>query len=189
MRIIKRKGPVNNLSYPIRDKRVSIRSLGEGDLEDLYALETDVEVKRYLGGPIQRPRDEWLNLLRAKLGAENCPLIIELNEDGSFVGRASFAKTMLQTTSHATPLLEGWKIEVLIGRNFWSRGFGNEVANSLIKVAFEFQDVTSIVSVVHPENQASLRLMTALGFENLGTKISSSLDHGHVVFHLERPID
>jgi RimJ/RimL family protein N-acetyltransferase len=97
---------VNNLSLPIHSERVLIRCLEDRDPQDLYTLETDPDVKRYVGGPEQRPRDEWISLMRAKLGADSCPLAIVLNQDASFVGRTLVAKTFLTTASR--PL---WEVE------------------------------------------------------------------------------
>lgn len=63
--------PVSILQLPILTEHLLIRCLEECDLEDLYALESDREVKFYIGGPVQRPRDEWINCMRDTLGAEN----------------------------------------------------------------------------------------------------------------------
>jgi [ribosomal protein S5]-alanine N-acetyltransferase len=189
---------VNDLSLPIRGERVSIRRLEERYFEDLYALETDPDVKRYVGGPVQRPRDECIRLMQSILGAETCPLVIELNEDGSFVGSASLARTFLATTSPGAVWPNEWEIKVLIARKFWGNGFGREAASKLIISAFTLQEVTSVVSVVDPENTASRKLMDNLGFQCVGRKCSQTLDpvggkyvkgwdHEHMIFRLARP--
>ncbi len=106
---------MNDLSLPIRGERVSIRHLEEHDLANWYALETDPEVKRYIGGAVRYSVDEFIShgheILRAGAG----PLIIELNEDRSFVGKASLAKNALKTTSQPLGKYE-WEIQVLIAR-------------------------------------------------------------------------
>jgi hypothetical protein len=45
---------------PIVGTKVLIRKLNEKDLESLYALEIDDDVKRYVGGPVTRPQQEWI---------------------------------------------------------------------------------------------------------------------------------
>ena len=52
---------MNDLSLPIRGERVSIRHLEEHDLANWYALETDPEVKRYIGGAVRYSVDEFGN--------------------------------------------------------------------------------------------------------------------------------
>lgn len=54
------KATIAYLPTPIVGEKVTIRSLSEGDLERLYALEIDEEVKRYLGGAMKRPGEEWI---------------------------------------------------------------------------------------------------------------------------------
>jgi ribosomal-protein-alanine N-acetyltransferase len=190
---------VNDLSLPIRCERVLIRCLEERDFEDLYALDIDPDVKRYVGGPVQRPRVECISLMRAKLGAETCPLAIVLNEDASFVGRALLAKTRLTTISQPLWKIE-WEIQVLIARKYWCKGFGREVASELIGVAFALSEVTSVVAIVHPENAASRKLMDNLGFrydgqnssqtwDPVGGKYVREWDHEHMIFRLARPYE
>ncbi|HEV7910718.1 MAG TPA: GNAT family N-acetyltransferase [Methylocella sp.] len=179
---------MNDLSLPIPGERVSIRRLEERDLEDLYALDTDPDVKRYVGGPVRSPRDEWISFGRAELGAETCPLAIALNEDGSFVGRASLLIKHIPLAPGGS-FLDGWELQVLIARKYWCKGFGREVASELIGVAFALQEVTSVVAVVHPENTASRKLMDNLGFQYAGQKSSPGCwDDKHIIFRLIKPI-
>lgn len=181
---------MNDLALPIRGERVSIRRLDERDLENLYALETDPDVKRYVGGPVRRSRDEWLSLMRDKLGAETCAFAIALNEDGSFVGRASLGMSCRATTSSGSgyQIESEIEIQVLIARRFWGKGFGREVVSELIRAAFELQEVTSVIAVVHPENMASRKLMDDLGFQHDGQKSSPGCwDDGNMIFRLTKP--
>lgn len=179
--------PLSNLLLPIHSDRLLIRHLEERDFEDLYALETDAEVKRYVGGPVLRPRDECVSLMRLKLGSETCPLSIVMNEDASFVGRALLAKTRLTITSR--PLWEiEWEIQVLIARKYWGQGLGKEVVNELIRGAFALPEITSVVAVVDPNNVASQKLMENLGFHYVDKKSSpGSWDNNHMVFLLTKP--
>ncbi|MFZ3328122.1 MAG: GNAT family N-acetyltransferase [Methylocella sp.] len=178
---------MNDLSLPIRGERVSIRRLEERDFEDLYALDTDPDVKRYVGGPVQRPRDECISLMRAILGAETCPLAIVLNEDARYVGRALLAMTRLTTTSQPLWKIE-WEVQVLIARKYWYQCFGQEVVNELIRVAFALREVSSVVAVVDPENKRSRKLMDNLGFQYVDQKSSpGSWDDKHLVFRLTKP--
>jgi RimJ/RimL family protein N-acetyltransferase len=178
---------LSNLLLPIHSDRLLIRHLEERDFEDLYALETDAKVKRYVGGPVLRARDECMSLMRLKLGSETCPLSIVMNEDASFVGRALLAKTRLTITSR--PLWEiEWEIQVLIARKYWGQGFGQEVVNELIRCAFALPEITSVVAVVDPNNVASQKLMENIGFQYVDKKSSpGSWDDNHMVFRLTKP--
>jgi ribosomal-protein-alanine N-acetyltransferase len=180
---------VSFFPLPIKSEHVCIRSLDGGDLEDLYALETDPEVKRYISAPVPTPKDEWMRPMRDRLGADTCALAIILNDDGSFVG-SSLGVTCCTTTSSDSELQIESEIEiqVLIARRFWGNGFGRDAVSELIRAAFELQEVTSIVAVVDPENTASRKLMDNLGFQHDGQKSSPGCwDDNHIIFRLARP--
>jgi [ribosomal protein S5]-alanine N-acetyltransferase len=176
---------LNHLSLPIHSERLVIRRLEERDLENLYALETDRNVKRYVGGPVKYTKDEFIS---RGLRAGDGPLIIELNEDGSFAGRASLAKTDLVTTSRPWGEIE-WEIQVLIARKYWCKGFGREVVSALTGVAFTVPEITSVIAVVDPENAASRNLVDYLGFQYDDRKSSPGRwDDNHMIFRLTKPL-
>jgi [ribosomal protein S5]-alanine N-acetyltransferase len=178
---------MNDLSLPIRGERVSIRHLEEHDLANWYALETDPEVKHYVGGAVRYSVDEFISHGHETLTAGAGPLIIELNEDGSFVGKASLAKNALKTTSQPLGKNE-WEIQVLIARKYWGPGFGEEVVNELIRAAFALEEITSVIAVVHPENAASRKLMDKLSFQHDDQKSSPGRwDDNHMVFRFTKP--
>lgn len=189
---------MNDLSLPIRGERVSIRRLEERDLANWYALEADPCVKRYVGGAVHYSADEFISHGRKSLRAEAGPLIIELNEDGSFVGKASLAKTCLETTSPGAMWQTEWEIQVLIAKLFWGEGFGREAVSELVSAAFALREVTSVVAVVDPEHKPSRKLMDNLGFQCVGRKCSltwdpigrkflQNWDHEHMIFRLAQP--
>jgi RimJ/RimL family protein N-acetyltransferase len=179
--------PVCILPLPIHTKNLLIRCLEERDLEDLYALEADREVKRYVGGPVRRPMDEWTNCMRDRLGPENCTLAIELIKNGSFVGRASIGTKTIVKAPPPTVDIE-CELQILVVRKYWGKHFGREVARSLIEACFALVDVSSIVAIVDPEHAASRKLMDIFGFQYVDQKSSpGSWDDKHMVFRLTKP--
>jgi ribosomal-protein-alanine N-acetyltransferase len=178
---------VSVLLLPIRGNRVLIRCLEEGDLEGLYALDTDAEVKRYVGGAVPHTKEAFFSRVRTTLGPQTCLLAIGLIGNENFVGRASFAKTFIITS---TGVHTEWEISVLIAQKFWGNRFGQEVVSELTTAAFMLSEVPSVVAVVHPDNTASRNLMDKLGFKLDGLKYSPQLcDHEHMIFRLPRPIE
>jgi len=54
-----------DISLPIIGKAIVIREMRDEDIELLYDLETDNEVKRYVGGgTLSRPKQDWIERMR-----------------------------------------------------------------------------------------------------------------------------
>ena len=166
---------------PIMGPRVLIRGLSTEDLEALYELEIDEDVKQYVGGPVTRPRQEWIDVM-----AELCsspfailPLIIACKLTGEFVGRASlsFASLALKNKEERC-----WEIQVLIAKKYWGRHLGQEVTKLLMDAAFDDLGALSVAAIVDPRNEASVALVKGLGFTYVSTMQSNRWDDGHYVF-------
>lgn len=165
-----------------------IRRLEERDLEPLYELDSDQEVKRYVGGSVQLPRDQWIGRMREKLGTGSCPLAISLRQDASFVGRASLCEIGFAPNPPDRVRDRECELQILIARNYWGKGLGFDTANALLQAAFASDHVASIVAVIHPDNTASLNLMDKLGFNFVELKHSpTNWNHQHKIFRLAWP--
>jgi ribosomal-protein-alanine N-acetyltransferase len=144
------------LPTPIVGKKVIIRSLSEGNLGQLYALEVDEDVKKYVGRSVKNRRKEWITGMSRSLGQAHQPLCVTVKATGNFAGRASLSYPGLP--------LEESELQVLIARRYWRSGFGYEVSELLISAAFDRLGARSVVAVVHPENTASRKMCEKLGF-------------------------
>jgi [ribosomal protein S5]-alanine N-acetyltransferase len=148
---------VINTLLPIVGIKVLIRKLNEKDLESLYALEIDDHVKRYVGGPVTTPQQEWIEGMAGLCSTPNAalPLIVIYKVSGDFAGRASLSPV---------PLSRSWEIQVLIAKKYWSQRLGREVTELLMGVAIDDLKASSVVAIVDPKNEASLTLAKDLGF-------------------------
>ena len=83
-----------DIPFPIIGQAILIREMRAEDIELLHDLETDTEVKRYVGGgTLTRPKQDWIEgmrRLRVTRGA-HLPLIVTCKGTGQFVGRAALA--------------------------------------------------------------------------------------------------
>ncbi len=75
-----------------------------------------------------------------------------------------------------------FEIQVLLAKNYWGKHLGREATELLMDVAFNCIKASSVITIVHPENAASLALVEDLGFTRVGTKQSGGWDNGHYVF-------
>jgi ribosomal-protein-alanine N-acetyltransferase len=61
------------------------------------------------------------------------------------------------------------EVAYLLARPFWGRGLGTEVARALVAYAFERLEVSRLVCLIDPGNEASRRVAERAGFRAGGT--------------------
>jgi len=120
---------------------------------------SDAEVMRYLGpeGAVLSREDAWRQMA---MFAGHWTLrgygtwAVEERATGSFVGRVGLHYP------------EGWPDRELgwaLARPFWGRGLALEAARAAIAHAFGPLAWTHVISLIHPENERSIRLALRLG--------------------------
>jgi ribosomal-protein-alanine N-acetyltransferase len=70
-----------------------------------------------------------------------------------------------------------------IGKDYWGKGYATEAAEAMLQYAFEQLDLSKIIGAVHPDNNASNRIMEKIGLKRTGT--ISGLDEGYAYFNGE----
>ena len=61
------------------------------------------------------------------------------------------------------PELEETEVGFLLGRNFWRRGYATEAAAASLHFGFEYFSLNHIIALVHPKNNASIRVIEKCG--------------------------
>ena len=156
----------------LETERLTLRMFREEDLESYAEICADAEVMRYLnkGKPFTRA-ESWRQMaflvghwqLR---GYGNWA--VEERASGCLIGRIGFLNP------------EGWpgfEIGWTLGREFWGKGYAIEGARRALQYAFTELDRDHVISLIHPENRASIRVAERLGekregqTEILGTEV------------------
>lgn len=149
-------------------ERLLLRSLRASDIDDYAAMYADHEVLRYLGGgpePWDRGRSwrhmafmvgHW-QLVGAGIWA------IEHRESGAFVGVVGFA---------APECWPGFELAWALSRQWWRQGFATEGACSALAYGFTDLRKDHIISLIHPENRASIRVA-----ERIGERLRGRINH------------
>jgi RimJ/RimL family protein N-acetyltransferase len=148
--------------------RLRLRPFRPSDFEDYAALNADPEVRRYLGGgedPWDRGRS-WRHLAflvgHWHLGGSGM-WALELRETGDFLGLTGFAEP------------EGWpgfELAWTLGRCWWGHGYATEGARAALAHAFEVLGKESVISLIDPRNQRSIRVA-----ERIGQRLQGRIDH------------
>ena len=141
--------------------RLSLRCFTGADLDNIYALDNDPDVMRYINGGTPTPRNVIEN--------EILPTFLQYDEQrpefgfwaamekssGDFLGWFSFR-----------PVNDTYD-EIALGFRLrqaaWGKGLATEGAQALMRKAFSELGVHRIVATTYEENQASRRVMEKSG--------------------------
>jgi RimJ/RimL family protein N-acetyltransferase len=151
---------MDELEIPtLETTRLRLRSFRKNDLDDYAALNADPEVLRYLGGgPNPWDRGRASRHMAFLLGHWRVwgtgSWAVELRESSTFIGIVGFSEP------------EGWpgfELAWALARRFWGHGYATEGARAALDYAFTVLKREHVISLIDPENHASIRVADRLG--------------------------
>ncbi len=164
--------PVPTMPLELVTERLLLRQFRDDDLEAYAAIQADPVVARHVGDGAPADREASWRLMALFLGhwtlRGHGQYAVEERAGGSFVGRVGLWRP------------EGWpglEIGWLIGRDRWGRGYATEAARTVAQAAFAELGVDRLISVIRPDNVASIRVARKIGAVH-DTTIEL---HGHTV--------
>ena len=142
----------------LETERLRLRAFAARDFEPYAAMMADAEVTRYLGDgrPLARA-DAWRQLayLMGHWALRGFGLwAVEERATGALVGRIGLLEP------------EGWpgfELAYTLARPAWGRGYAREGAAAALAYARETLGREEVISIIRPENLASIRVAIALG--------------------------
>ncbi len=149
----------------LETKQLTLRMLRESDIDAYAEMVADPEVMRFIGDgkALSRPL-AWRNLAMM-IGHWHLrgygPWAVEERGTGQLVGRIGFWNP------------EGWpgfELGWMLRRQFWGRGYASEGARAALDFAFTRLDQPAVISLIYPENAASIRVAQRLG-EHLAGRV------------------
>ena len=152
----------------LETERLRLRPFAKSDIDDYAALYADPEVLRYLGGgaqPWDRGRS-WRHMAflmgHWQLGGAGM-WAVEHRETGDFLGVIGFASP------------EGWpgfELAWTLARRWWGHGYATEGARAALAYAFTILEKDRVISLIHPDNAASIRVA-----ERIGERLQGRIQH------------
>src|SRR4051812_31860503 len=141
----------------LETERLRLRPFRKSDIDDYAALNSDPEGMRYIGGETwdrgRSSRHLAFLLGHWQLGGSGM-WAVEQKETGAFLGMVGFADP------------EGWPgfelAWILAGRG-WGHGYATEAAGAALAPASTAMNKSRVISLIHPENLASIRVAERLG--------------------------
>jgi RimJ/RimL family protein N-acetyltransferase len=148
--------------------RLRLRPFRRSDIDNYAALKADPEVLRYLGGgsqPWDRGRS-WRHMAfllgHWRIGGVGT-WVVEDRETSAFLGIIGFSEP------------DGWpglELAWTLVRRVWGNGYATEGARAAMDYAFTVWKRDRVISLISPENQASIRVA-----ERLGETLQGRINH------------
>ncbi len=145
----------------IETPRLFLRFLKVEDAADCHALETDPEVKQFLGGPSRKSVQFYRSQIAERAAGVSTTLAVTLKKTGEFLGRCGFTeyREFVETV--------GWEINIVLGRQCPKKqGYATEIGLALIRSGFDTLGCGTILGVAETANIASLKLCEKLGMKH-----------------------
>lgn len=144
----------------LETERLSLRRLRLDDLDDLFALYRDPEIRRYfpegtLSYAETRAELEWFlngHPVHPELG-----LWATIHKaSGRFIGRCGLLPWTIEGRAEV-------EVAYLIARKFWGQGLGSEAAQAIADHAFTRLGLRRLICLIDPANEPSKRVATKIG--------------------------
>ncbi len=154
---MEREIQMDGVGIPTREtERLRLRPFRVSDFDDYAAMCADPEVARYLNVRFTREQS-WRHLAflvgHWKLRGYGM-WAVEHRETGTFLGRIGFADP------------EGWpgcELAWALVRRCWGHGYATEGARAALALAFTLLNKDRVISLIRPENRASIRVAERIG--------------------------
>jgi ribosomal-protein-alanine N-acetyltransferase len=168
----------------VETERLILREILPSDAEELFAMDSDPDVHRYLGNKPIQTIEEVQNAIRrirnqyiengigrwAVLEKENC----------DFIGWSGLKLENEQRGNHINYYDLGYRFH----NNYWGKGFATEAALASMEFGFSKMGLEVINATADVENAASINVLTKSGLKLLET--FDSYDRPHHWFGITR---
>lgn len=151
----------------LETRRLLLREIDEGDFDELYRMNRDPEIMKYVGDGSVRNRDQMVKELEMlithytrKPGLGIWATIQK--ESGRMVGASGLVYY------DNTPEIE---IGYRMLKEHWNKGYATEASLGLLAYGFQTLRLDKIVSSAHVDNHASRRVMEKIGMTYIDDRV------------------
>jgi len=145
--------------------RLYLREFVPSDWENIYQLDSDPEVMKYLSQFAMDDKSDYPKIIERCIAYyhENPGFgvwaVIEKESD-KFIGWF-----MLKKYKYSDDQELGYRLM----KKYWNRGYATEMSLKLIEYSFLKKNLSKIVAITHPENIASQKVLKKIGMKYIKT--------------------
>lgn len=148
----------------LETKRLVLRRLQPDDLDSLFALYRDPDIRRYFPEGTLSYEETRRELDWFVAGGDPDHPALGLwatihKESRAFIGRCGLIPWTIDGTLEV-------EIAYLLAKPYWRLGLGREIAQALVRYGFEELHVSRLIALIDPDNGASRRTAVAAGLRH-----------------------
>ena len=152
--------------FPIKTKRLTIREIGNGDLQELLSYRSLPEVWKYLEHDLDTEKEtknyiKWARAQNRKKPRSQYRLVLVQSETGRLIGDCNIIIP--------NPKDRAAHLGYTIHPGFWGKGFATEAVKALIHFGFKQLMLRRIYATCDTKNRASTRVLEKAGMKREGT--------------------
>jgi RimJ/RimL family protein N-acetyltransferase len=150
-------------------QHLTLQGACHADLDALWRLLTDPQVRRYLCDDQILTRAQVEEMLSASIAQSPMGFWTLRDPEQTFLGCVGLHRVTPGIVDHAPDLAGEVEPTIALAPDRWGRGYATEALVAAIAYGFETLGLEQLVAVVDEPNYASQRLMRRVGFTPTGT--------------------
>jgi RimJ/RimL family protein N-acetyltransferase len=144
----------------LETERLLMRRLVSDDLDSLFALYRDPDVRRYFPeGTLtyEETKEELEWFLNGHPSHPELGLWATIHKaSNEFIGRCGLLPWTLQDRHEV-------EVAYLLAKKYWGRGLATEAARGIVEYAFGCLGLSRLICKIEPENHASIKVASKIG--------------------------
>ncbi len=140
--------------------RLLLRHLSMDDLDALFTLYRDPEVRRFFPEGIlsyEKTKEELEWIIGVYYAQDGFGLWATVyKETGTFIGRCGLLPWTIEGRSDV-------EVAYLLAQAYWGQGLGTEAAQAILEYGFRHLPVVRLICLIDPENRASVKVARKIG--------------------------
>ena len=163
----------------LETERLVLRKINDDDFEELYRMNSDPLIMKYVGDGSTRDRNQMVKELEmlTSLYTRRPGLGIwatVLKENGTFIGASGLAPY-----DNTSEIELGYRIL----KEHWNMGYATEASVGILNYAFHILLLDKVVSSAHVDNIASRRVMEKVGMKHIDNRMHYSCMQAYYEVH------
>jgi len=150
------------MGFILETDRLLLRHLTLDDLDKLFTLYQDPEIRRYFPDGVKNYEETKEELEWHMNGHPDHPKLglwaTIHKETKTFIGRCGLLPWEIDGKLEV-------EVAYLLDKNFWHQGLATEAANGILKYAFEKLNLSRIICLMDPDNIASQNVAKRIGMK------------------------